>query len=345
MRLHKLSAVVTAICCFVGVLVVPLTAEAFLYNRAWERSVKQDVLQESIKRDGLSKDETSNAMLNRITGRLLPTVKSRETIDVEYTFFVNQKKTVNAYSAVGGNISVNQGLFDAVGYNEDEVAFIVAHEMGHTQGQHMIKTLNGSIGFGLLAYLYLERNQNTASQLLTAVVYNNIIKKGYGLSHEWDADSRGFYYSAAAGYNPAAGAAAFQRLTEKYGDKNYNLLGDVLLPEEHPSNKQRIAKFMEQTTAYSGNRVSSNGSAVFIMNKPIIKPAKLPTMSTAERSYLITGNLARALYNLKKPVPVTVSEGGELFMDKYPIMTVQEGDGDADTLARSMNEAFGVNTI
>ena len=338
----KLLSMLTAVCFFFGLLAIPLTAEAFIYNRAWERSVKQEVLQDSIKRDGLSKDETDNAMLNRVTGRLMPAVKSKESIDLEYTFFVNQKKQANAYSAVGGNISVNLGMFEAVNYNEDELAFIVAHEMGHTQGQHMIKTLNGAVGFGLLAYLYLERNQNTASQLLTGVVYNNILKKGYGLAHEWDADGRGFAYATAAGYNPASGAAAFQRLTEQHGDKNYNLLGDVLLPEEHPSNKQRIAKFMEQTKTYSGNRVSANGTAVILMDKAVIFPSKLPQMSAAERSYLIAGNFARALHDLGKPVPVTITDNGELFMGNYRLMTVTDGDGDAETLVRSINEVLRV---
>lgn len=342
MKVRSILAALTAFCCFAVLLAIPLKAEAFIYTRAWERSVKQEVLQDSIKRDGLSQEATTNAMLNRVTSRLLPTVKKMETIDLEYTFFVNQKKTVNAYSAVGGNISVNTGMFDAINYNEDELAFIVAHEMGHTQGQHMIKTLNGAIGFGILAYLYLERNQNTASHLLTAVVYNNIIKKGYGLAHEWDADRRGFLYASAAGYNPASGAAAFQRMTEKYGDKNYNLLGDVLLPEEHPSNKQRIAKFMEQTKEYSGNRVTSDGKAVIVMGRPVLTPVKLASMSAAERTYLITGNLARALHDLGRPQTVTVGDDNTLQMGTYSIMTVTEGDGDPQDLADALNTALAV---
>ena len=343
MKLERFFATLTAFCCFsLCLLAVPTTAEAFIYNRSWERSVKQEVLQDAIKRDGLSSDETAKALLGRITGRLLPAVKGLEKIDLDYTFFVNAQKVPNAYCAVGGNISVNQGMFEAVNLNEDELAFIVAHEMGHGQGQHMIKTLNGALGFGLLAQIYLQRNENAASQLLTAVVYNNILKKGYGMTHEWDADRRGFLYVTAAGYNPSSGAAAFQRLTEKYGDKNYNVLGDILLPEEHPSNKQRIARFMEQTKAYSGNRVTSSGTTVIIMDKPVFSPAKLSHMSIAERSYLITGNLARALHNLGKAALVTVSEDNTLQMDRYHIMTVYEEDGDAQTLATAINAALGL---
>lgn len=340
MKSHKLWTAAVTLCCFLVMLSIPLKAEAFIYNRAWERSVKQEVLQDAIKRDGLSNEETTNSMLNRITARLLPTVKNMEKIDIDYTFFVNKQKVPNAYCAVGGNISVNTGMFDAMNFNEDEMALIIAHEMGHGQGQHMIKTLNGAVGFGLLAALYLDRNDNTASKLLTSVVYNNILKKGYGMAHEWDADGRGFRYATAAGYNPAAGAAAFQRMTEKYGDKHYNILGDILLPEEHPSNKDRIARFMEQTKEYSGNRVSSNGSAVIIMGKPVLSPVKTSHMSAAERTYLITGNLARALHNLGKPQPVTVTEEGTIVMDTYHIMTIYEGDGDPQALAEAINKAW-----
>ena len=341
MRIQKIYAGIVLIC-FTALMSLPTTAEAFFFNRAWERSVKQDTLQSSIKRDGKSNDEECNAMLEQISTRLMGSVKSMEKVDIDYTFFVNAKKQPNAYCTPGANISVNQGMFTAVNYNEDQVAFIVAHEIGHAQGQHMVKTLNGAVGFAVLAKLYLDRNDNTASQVLTGIAYNNILKKGYGMAHEKDADRRGFIYNAAAGYNPAAGAAAFQRLTEKYGDKNYNLLGDVLMPEEHPSNKDRIAAFMKQTKEYSGNRVISDGKTIFIMNKATVFPAKLDNMSAAERTYLITGNLARALHDLGAPQPVAVTDNDELYMGSYYIMRAIDGDGDAHQIAQDINTALGL---
>lgn len=51
MRIQKISAGLVLIC-FTALMSLPTTAEAFFFNRAWERSVKQDTLQSSIKRDG-----------------------------------------------------------------------------------------------------------------------------------------------------------------------------------------------------------------------------------------------------------------------------------------------------
>ena len=48
---------------------------------------------------------------------------------------MNNSTKFNAYCTLGHNVSVNIGLFTTLNYNEDEVAFVLGHELGHGE-QH-----------------------------------------------------------------------------------------------------------------------------------------------------------------------------------------------------------------
>lgn len=340
----RLINIVTAIVLFTAVFISFQTkaAEAYLFvSRDWENSQKEAALNEAMERDGVNTDSDLNVVLDRVSGNIINAVENQEKITVNYTFFVNQRTEVNAYCTLGGNISVNTGMFTFTN-NEDELAFIIGHEVGHAQGEHILKSIDGAITTGIIASLILGKTDNG---LLVAIAYQHIMKKGFGLKHEWDADRRGFIYATAAGYNPGAGAAVFQRMTEKYGDKHVSPLGEILMPEEHPTNKQRINKFIEQLYTYSGNKVTTNGVKVLINGKEIVTPAPYDEMSAAERTYLIAGNIAKVLHDEQSPMSARVVEdyyGVSIVMGTYPVMTVISEDGSAYEIASKINNALNL---
>jgi predicted Zn-dependent protease len=286
---------------------------------------------------GVSGDERANAMLDRTAGRIVAVAKKRESVASPYSFFVNPGKEINAFRGMGNVVSLNRGLFTGLNWNEDEIAFIVAHEVGHGQGRHLLRSLDKIVGLQVTAGVYAAKNDNDLTAILTWCALRHIVARSVTLPQEWDADNRSFDYAAAAGYNPGAGAAAFVRVKAKYGDRGRNFLGDLLSPADHPTNSQRIANFAARMTKYGRGQVAVNKGAVFVKGKLLFTPVASGGQSGEERAYLIAGNLARVYHDPKAPL-VARAENGALLVDDLAIFTPADGEPTAEELAVDLND-------
>src|SRR5687768_9584965 len=77
--------------------------------------------------------------VQRIGQRLLAAINERQ---VPYTFKVVDSQTVNAVSLPGGPVYVYKGLLNLVGADDDELAAVMAHEIGHVEGRHAAKQIS-----------------------------------------------------------------------------------------------------------------------------------------------------------------------------------------------------------
>ena len=313
-------------------------AKLWLLNRSWEKSQKQSQYDDIIKKYGYDSDQEANDFCKNIANQLLQEIKKKDKIELEYSVFVIQPKAPNAFAGLGGNIAVTRGMVDMLQGDENEMAAILAHEFGHSIGAHLLDSINGQLWTAVLFNQYLRKNQNGISQIGSVIAFQQITTKGFGRSHEWAADNYAMRTAAAAGYNPAGIAGGFQRIMEKYGDKQVTVLGELLSPDEHPSNKERIENNMKFVTEYSGNRVTVHKDWVLISKKPVIKPVAAGGKSARERTYLIAGSLAQALHaGSKEPAQY---EEGQIRMGLHTIMTVTENDMDGNTIAQAINTAL-----
>jgi predicted Zn-dependent protease len=108
----------------------------------------------------------------------------------------------NAFAVPGGYVYITRDLV-ALMNSEDELAFVIGHEMGHVAARHGQKrqTSNtlGTLGAVLAQVLTgSELVGQVASQVSQGLVL------GYSRSQENEADSLGVRYIAAAGYDPFA---------------------------------------------------------------------------------------------------------------------------------------------
>ena len=287
------------------------------------------------KQVGVSDDPADNEMLRQISGNLLTSISRHETVG-KYNFFVSPDKSVNAFCGMGRNVAVNKGTFDKLNDNEDEIAFILAHEIGHGQGRHLAKSFNKNVALTVAASLYAHQNDNSVSYILMAVTMNQIVARGFTLPNEWDADNRSFTYAVNAGYNPGAGAAAFVRMKSIYGDQARSFFGELLSPSDHPTNSQRIENFSNKLTAFSNNQVKVVGSTVMVDNQTFIEPCATRTMLAQERAFLIGGNLARMFNSLATPTPA-YAEDGIVKIGSLNIVEPAEYDESAEELAQTLN--------
>ena len=101
---------------------------------------------------GVNDDYALNNQLDRIFTNLTTAIGSQDATiyDRPYLYFINNEDSFNAFCTLGHNMSVNTGLYNYLN-NEDEIAVVLAHEMGHGQKDHPAKGMKRSLGPAILA--------------------------------------------------------------------------------------------------------------------------------------------------------------------------------------------------
>lgn len=298
-------------------------------------------LGEELRRQyGVDEDPAKNELLDNIMIRLTTAIKQTEKVSPEYTYFVNQQTSFNAFCALGHNVSVNTGLFDALQSDEDEIGFVLAHELVHGQKNHSLNQLDKIMPATILKNAMGQSGAGNA--LLGNVAAKYLVAKQATLPGEWEADNIGFTYAVTAGYNPGAGAAIWARILEKYGDNHQNFLGDFVSPNDHPTNGQRVANYAKKITEYSkGNVVFDKAtSTILVKNKPWFKVAATDTRSAAERGFLIAGKLAKIFHD--SALQSAAEADGNLMIGESQIVSPVSGEDDAGAAAQKLNAILGL---
>ncbi len=131
-------------------------------------------------------------------GKKIAAVSDRKEID--YHFRVLEDKEVNAVSLPGGYIYVNSGLLDKVS-NDDELACVLAHEVGHIVARHSIKKLQAMQSYTVLRLLAAVTPGTAEIGSAADSAFTQFLL-GYSREDELLADQLGARYARLAGYDP-----------------------------------------------------------------------------------------------------------------------------------------------
>ncbi len=121
---------------------------------------------------------TSNAYLDEITADIAKCAKLPYDVKV----FMIPDDTPNAFALPGGTIYITKGMLRSV-KNQNELASIIGHEMGHFKHRHHLKTLGTSLLFSLLT---LTLGEGYGTILNTTLDISNV---KYSQSAELEADA------------------------------------------------------------------------------------------------------------------------------------------------------------
>ncbi len=147
-----------------------------------------------------------------------------------YDFAVGVLETdaINAMALPGGTILVTKGLLDIV-ESENELAFVLAHEIGHFHNRDALKSLSrgliGSLVLGLVGQ---------STQTLSNVV-GSISTSSYNRRAETKADSFGLELMQATYGTVSGSTELFKKLAE---NENIDLFS--LYNRSHPFSNQRV---------------------------------------------------------------------------------------------------------
>jgi len=145
-------------------------------------------------------------------GKKIAAVSDRKEID--YHFRVLDEDEVNAVSLPGGYVYIFSGLLDKIS-NDDELAGVLAHEVGHIVARHSIKKLQALQGYSILRVLVAVSPVPGSADVGTAAdaAFMEFLL-GYGREDELLADQLGARYAKLAGYNPQGMVTFLKKLQE-----------------------------------------------------------------------------------------------------------------------------------
>jgi len=146
----------------------------------------------------------------RVIGKKITDVCDRK--DVDYTFKVLADKEVNAVSLPGGFVYINEGLIEKVD-NDDELAGVIAHEVGHIVARHSIKKLQALQGYSVARILLAVASKSSDMSMAADTAFIELLL-GYSREDELLADQLGARYLKLAGYDPHAMIKFLEKLQE-----------------------------------------------------------------------------------------------------------------------------------
>ena len=204
-------------------------------------------------------DEKLNEYVNAVGQRI---AKTSDRPDIEYHFTILDDQIVNAFALPGGYIYVSRGIMNYIN-SEEELAAILAHEVGHVTARHTVRQKSGELGRGvgnMVASIFsvLTTGTNVIGDVTN--LYSTAAFLGYGREYELEADQFGAKYLHAAGYDPEAMIKVigflkdherFQRLQEKDRGGRPRAYHGVFA--SHPRNDQRLREVVNAAGNLNSN--------------------------------------------------------------------------------------------
>lgn len=170
-----------------------------------------------------------------------------------YHFTVLDSDEVNAMAAPGGFVFVTKGLVRRCG-DEETLAAILAHEVGHVAARHGLQSIKKSRlvdAFGVIGSTAASQLNSEELTKLTGLfegalgdVLETLVGRGYDRKYEFEADELSVKFIAQTGYNPA-GLAAF--LTNLGRDKPSGPVAGWF--KTHPSPADRLTRVRAEIAA------------------------------------------------------------------------------------------------
>ncbi len=189
-------------------------------------------------KDSVSSDSNYREMIQRI-GERIAGVAQVDLPGTEWEFVVFEKPEPNAFAMPGGKVGVNSGLIKLANENEDEIAAVIGHEIAHVAFRHSNKRMSQAMGIALGGVILdtAMRKKSSSERVLAGGAYGIGTSVGMALpfsrKQEKEADHRGLYYSAMAGYDPR-GAISFWK---KMQNEKKRKMPEFLSTHPNPGNR------------------------------------------------------------------------------------------------------------
>lgn len=148
----------------------------------------------------------------------------------KFNFYTIKSNDVNAFALPGGFVFLTDSILRLCNRNEDEIAFIVCHEMAHVIKGHAMERILAQYSINTLAGLVRATGmlQNAAKQFAT-----KYLTTSYSRDNEFEADLLGTKLMLKCGYKREGAIKLLERLRQ-------NEVSSIPYFSSHPDINKRI---------------------------------------------------------------------------------------------------------
>jgi hypothetical protein len=149
--------------------------------------------------------------LRILTANLLRSSRVTASFKDPVVILFDAPDKINAFAAPGGFVFITTGLMNFL-ENEDELAFVLAHEIAHIEMDHGLNAIRQNEGSKLF--------QSATGDMGLDGLFGDLLswgENGYSKDLEQEADLRGGEIVASLGYNWQSGVNVIKRLEEMTG--------------------------------------------------------------------------------------------------------------------------------
>jgi beta-barrel assembly-enhancing protease len=171
-----------------------------------EADLGKQINQEIVSSLRLYRNPEINRYVEQIGRRL---AANSDRPNLPYTFQVVEDDAINAFATLGGYVYVHTGLLKAAD-NEAELASVIAHEIGHIGGKHLVNQMRQkAIASGVATAAGLNRNA------AVGIGVDLALNRPRSRQDEFDADKRGLRTLTRTGYAQSGMVSFMQKLLTK----------------------------------------------------------------------------------------------------------------------------------
>ncbi len=212
--------------------------DTFIYSTDKEVVIGENLHRQIAGKLKLYQDPSSIKKIKALGAKIAGVCGRKE---ISYYFYIIDRDENNAFCTPGGYVYIYKGLLDLL-TADDEIAFVLAHEVGHLVARHSIKRLQAALGYNLLilASLPMEKSPQFYEGLSIALAQ---IVSAYSREDEFKADEMAVKYTKLAGFSPEAGIDVLEKLYQEHKKDSARPLSYF---RTHPYIAQRI-KHIKQT--------------------------------------------------------------------------------------------------
>lgn len=172
----------------------------------------------------------SSAYAKRLA-RVTRDFRNEDGLQLNYKVYLT--KDVNAFCTADGSVRVYSGLMDMM--SDDELRFVLGHEIGHAKLGHVRKQLQLAYATSAARDAAVATGNATAAQLSQSAVgalAEALINAQFSQKEETDADAYGMGFMKRHSFNPHAAVTAMSKIEGLGGSHSW--LSD------HPATSDRI---------------------------------------------------------------------------------------------------------
>lgn len=211
-------------------------------------------------------DWNSEAALKRVNAIGTKLLKANN-VNYDIEFKVSDEADINAYANLDKEIYVYRGLLEYVD-NDEELAGVIGHEMGHIINGHCAK--QGVLNVGIAVVANMITKNETANAVGQTLAANKISR-----NDEFEADITGVDLMTKAGYNPLAMVSLLNKISGNYID----------ILQTHPSGEKRILNVYNYVE-YNYSSKLSKGYSTDSYKKALVMIS--PTVEKRKKSERLT---------------------------------------------------------